>query len=123
MMPAESVPVTDNLEVTTTTPAEPAPAEPAPVPDVAPSASTNETPVPAEPAAAAPAVPVVQSASNASPVLAPSAHAAAAHAHVTMSRIIKMAELAKAEIERFVPPEVISIAETDALALLREALL
>jgi hypothetical protein len=98
--------VSDTTAVTTTAPVETAPAE---------------TAVP-EPSTVEPANLPLQTTSNASEPLPPGAQAAAAKAHVLLTRIKVHVDAAVAEIEKFVPAGVISAAESEVEALLRSLL-
>lgn len=101
------------------------PEQPQPVPQpehIVADEPANEGPAvpePAQPAPVAAQQPVHPGVSNAGPMLPPGAQAAAARAHVLYGHIIKMAQAAQADIERFVPPEMVQMAETMGLELLR----
>lgn len=128
-----------------TPPADPAPADPAPAaaaPVEAPPAPTTDvttgpvadapadpsvpaadpTPV-ADPAPAqAPPAPAV-TASNASPsTMAVGTHSAAIRAHALFARMIKLAEAGQAEIERYVPADLLTAAEGELLSFVREVI-
>ena len=63
-----------------------------------------------------------QGTANESPVLPPSAQAGAAKAHAFLGHLVTVAQAAQAEIEKYVPPEMVAAAEREAALLIRSIL-
>ena len=63
-----------------------------------------------------------QGTANESPVLPPSAQAGAAKAHAFLSHLVAVAQAAQAEIEKYVPPELVAAAEREAGLFIRSIL-
>jgi hypothetical protein len=59
---------------------------------------------------------------NETPVLPASAQAGAAKAHAVLGHLVKVAQAAQAEIERYVPAELVTAAERDAALFIRSVL-
>jgi hypothetical protein len=59
---------------------------------------------------------------NESPVMPASAQAGAAKAHAMLGHLARVAQAAQAEIERYVPPDLLAAAERDAMLFIRSAL-
>ena len=83
-------------------------------PDLPPAFQPNEG------AGAEAATPIAHpGVTNASPGLTPSAQASAARTYAWLTHIEDVIHAAKADIERFVPPDVLAVAQTEAVAVVR----
>ena len=87
----------------------------------APSASDTGMGLPdfMQPHAEEPAPALIHGTGNVSSVLPPGAAAAAGHLHAMLSHFDKLLHNGMAEVERFVPAEVLKAAEVEVAALLR----
>lgn len=93
----------------------------APAPDQ-PQEWVQAEPVPETGAVGAGQQSFAQGTANESPVLPPSAQAGAAKAHAFLSHLVTVAQAAQAEIEKYVPPEMVAAAEREAAMLIRSIL-
>lgn len=65
---------------------------------------------------------LMSGAANQSPQLPPNAQAGAAKAHAILGHLIQVAEAARGEIERYVPPELLNAAGSEAMAFVRQVI-